>query len=169
MNTPSAVKDLARVAARAAKRRYRWADLGDMEQEAALAMLAALPYHRAERGALEPFLMYAAWNRLSAWAWEFGGPVRQRCDRNLGWAFAGTLSEKIRTSQPDPEEAFRRAQFARAVSRVLSRFALSVQMAITGEGTVPTLAADGGEDRRVLARSAQQGRAMLRALAEEHL
>lgn len=163
------VRDLARVAALAARRRYRWADPRDLEQEAALAMLAALPHHDPTRGPLEPFLMYRAWDRISSWAWEFGGPVRQRCDRNLGWAWPVEVSARMASPLPDPERMLRRARLARAVGRVLDRYGLAEQMVLTGEGRACDLEADAGQNRRELLSRAARARAMLREVAREHL
>lgn len=160
---------MARVAARAAKLRYRWADLRDLEQEAALAMLLALPHHDATRGPLEPFLMYRAWDRLSRWAWEFVGPVRQRSDRNVGWAPGAALPERLAATAPNPEEALRRARLGRALERVLARHGVAAQLVITREAPLHQIAEDAGQDRVELAREVRAGREMLRQLAEDHL
>jgi DNA-directed RNA polymerase specialized sigma24 family protein len=157
---------LARIAARAAKRRYHWADLDDMVQEAALAMLRASPKYRPERGSLESFLMYAAWFRLGVWIWE-NGVVRQRPDRNQGWAMREPL-DAAPFVVPDPEELMRRAQLSRAVQSVLKRCSISTQLALTGEGSVTTIARDMGQDSSQARRELRVAKAALREVAREH-
>lgn len=168
MTTPLDIRALARVAARAARTRYRWADLRDLEQEAALAMLAALPQYDAARGPLEPFLMHRAWYWLQGWIWR-DGVVRQRPDRNAGWARGVLLSSRLAHAGPNPEEALQHARLRRAVERALSRHGAAAQLVATREARLSDIAADAGRERNELAREVQAVRADLRRLAEEHL
>ncbi len=158
---------LASIAAKNAVKRYPWAQLADLEQEAVLAMLESAERHDPARGKLEPFLMYRAWDRLSAWAWEFGGPVRQRCDRNLGWAFSEDAVEDL-AHRADPELLLQRAQLAHACTEALSRCSQAAQLMLIGAARAGELAEDMGEEPSAVKRQLAEARREMRAALEEH-
>lgn len=159
---------LAGIAAKTAIKRYPWAAFEDLEQEAVVAMLAALPRHDPLRGKLEPYLMYRAWDRLSAWAWEFGGPVRQRSDRNLGWAYGDDEHVEDLCHALTPETLLQRAQLARAVTSALARCSDAAQLMLIGAARPGELATDMGEDPATMTKLLAEARREMRAALEEH-
>lgn len=161
------VPALARVAALSAKQRYTWADLDDMTQEAAVAMLLARPKYDALKGALEPYLLYAAWFRLMGWVWE-NGIVKQRPDRNNGWALHEDVDEATPAGDT-PEELLRKAQLARAVEAVMRRCDAVTRLVLTGEAKLSTLVRDMGHDLKQARYDVLVARAALRAIAREHI
>lgn len=161
------IHKLASVAAMAAKRRYPWADIEDLTQESAVAMLKALPKHNAARGNLEPYLLYAAWYRLRGWVWE-DGVVRQRPDRNRGWALRAPIDE-VQAVHVSPEMLLQRAQLSHAVQRVLERCSLVAALVLTGEAKAAALAFDLGYDPAQMRCEVAHTKMELHSIAKDHL